>query len=121
MTDKRIDLAYIQFRAANAAIHQSNLAVGADGAIQTIFGPSAPLIVGPSNAAGYVSGSTYGYDVGGHISNSGINRYPFASDTDATDVGEVISSSTTQYEGTGTCSASYGYTVGGNQSGADQQ
>jgi len=118
MTDKRIDLAYIQFRAANAAIHQSNLAVGADGAIQTIFGPSAPLIVGPSNAAGYVSGSTYGYDVGGHISNSGINRYPFASDTDATDVGEVISSSTTQYEGTGTCSASYGYTVGGNQSGA---
>jgi len=71
--------------------------------------------VAPSNLAGYVAGSSYGYDVGGNVTNAGINRYPFSSDTDATDVGEVISSSHTQFEGTGTCSTTYGYTAGGQQ------
>lgn len=66
---------------------------------------------------GYVSGSSYGYDVGGNTNdtNSGINRYPFSSDTNATDVGQIGSPGpgTNLYEGTGTCSATYGYVAGG--------
>ena len=81
---------------------------------ESVSGTFTPTVA-PSNLAGYVAGSTYGYDVGGNVTNAGINRYPFASDTNATDVGEVISSSHLQYEGTGTCSATYGYTVGGQQ------
>lgn len=69
--------------------------------------------------AGYVSGSSYGYDVGGNAApdalGGGINRYPFSSDTNATDVGQIgtPSPSINLWEGTGTCSATYGYVAGG--------
>jgi len=123
MADKKIDLAYIQFRTANAAIHQSNLAVGANGAIQTIFGPSAPLAGGgggaPAPSGAYYSGTNFGYDVGGSSTNGEfIYAYPFSSDTDTINVGQLGPGSPSGYkvfESTGTASGSYGYVVGGQQ------
>ena len=79
-----------------------------------VSGTFTPTYVAP-NLAGYTAGSAYGYDVGGSVANSGINRYPFTADTDATDVGELIDTSHSVYEGTGTCSTTYGYVAGGNQ------
>ena len=115
MADKKIDLAYIQFRAANAAIHQSNLAVGASG-ITTVFGPSAPLIPVPPPAA--YSGESYGYAIAGigvGATANQLERYSYTSDTNAVSIGSFLPTPThgLMWKMSGTCSTSKGYVVGG--------
>jgi len=80
MTDRKINIAYAQYKSANAATHQANLAVGASG-LTTIFGPSTPLVPVPP----YAQGSTDGYNMGGingsSVVQNRLDSFSFASGT----------------------------------------
>lgn len=78
MTDRKINIAYAQYKSANAATHQANIAVGASG-LTTIFGPSTPLVPVPP----YAQGSTSGYNMGGYGSalQNRLDSFSFASGT----------------------------------------
>jgi len=63
----------------------------------------------PSNVS---QGSNYGYAAGGRFNALDvIDKYPFASDGDATDVGDLLYG---VVQNTGTSSKNHGYSLGGN-------
>lgn len=112
MTDRKINIAYAQYKSANAATHQANIAFGESG-ITTVFGPSTPLVPVPP----YAQGSTSGYNIGGRtgpgVIQTRLDSFSFASGTTSS----VTTSPSFQryYIGAqSTASRTDGYMAGGN-------
>lgn len=112
MTLKRVNINNMQSRSVTADTHQGNVVAGVSNVVVHL-GPVQALV--PPEP--FYQGSNYGYTMGGAGGTTVIDRYPYSSDGDASDAGELVTPPTIGLrQNRGHSSSTNGYSTGGFQS-----
>lgn len=109
MTLKRVNINNMQSRSVTADTHQGNVVAGVSNVVVHL-GPVQALV--PPEP--FYQGSNFGYTMGGVSGTQVIDRYPYSSDSDASDAGELTAPSGSGLrQNRGHSSSTNGYSTGG--------